>query len=387
MSGHASNALGSRDGVVMFGVYALVFAGAFGLTGLLIWGLCRIAPKLGLVDQPHGRKFHAAATPVVGGLAIFAGAAVVTLILMVTQSRPTAPLGSLQEHIGFAFGVSVLMLVGLIDDWRPIPARYKLLVQLGCCVLAVFADGAMVGDIGVKVGPYNLSLGPMVAPFSVLVMLTVTNAINMIDGLDGLAGGVTLVALAVMAKALTTAGFTSAPYVIALIAALVAFLCFNFPLLPGQKAKLFLGDSGSLLFGFTLAYMAIELSALPGRVFKPSTALWLFFIPVADTIWIYLRRMWVARAPFAAGRDHIHHLLMARFSARMVTWIIVMASAFLAGGAYFAERKGVDNSVMILSWVGALLIYGPVTHKAWKQAWFASRAHDEAPVATSPPQS
>ena len=189
-----------------------------------------------------------------------------------------------------------------------------------------------------------------------------------------------------MAKALIAAGFTSAPYAVGLIGALTAFLLFNFPLLPGQKAKLFLGDSGSLMFGFTVAYMAIQLSGLPGRVFKPSTALWFFFIPVVDTIWIYLRRMWVARAPFAAGRDHIHHLLMARFSARMVTWIIVLASALLAGGAYLAERKGVDNSVMILSWIGAFGLYGALTQKAWMRGWHASRAQDAAPVATDPQQ-
>ena len=368
----------------MVSVYSAVFAGAFVLTGGLIWALCRLAPRLGLLDHPQGRKLHARATPVVGGLAIFASATVIAIVLMIVQSKPTAPLGAFQEHIGFAIGLGVLFLMGAIDDWRPIPARYKLLIQLLSCLIAVFASGAVVGDIGVLYGAYTLSLGPMVWPFTVLVMLTVTNAINMIDGVDGLAGGVTLVALAVMAKALSTAGFTSAPYAVALIGALSAFLIFNFPILPGQKAKLFLGDSGSLMFGFTVAYMAIQLSSLPGRVFKPSTALWFFFIPVADTMWIYLRRVWVARAPFAAGRDHIHHLLMARFSPRTVTWIIVLASAVLAGGAYFAERKGVDNSVMILSWAAAFLLYGAVTQKAWMKAWHASRARDGVAVATEP---
>ena len=366
----------------MIGHYALVFAGAFGVTALLIWVLCRIAPALGLLDHPAGRKAHAHATPVVGGLAIFTAATLVAIVVMVAQSKPTAPLGAFQEHIGFAIGLGLLFAMGAIDDRWPIPARYKLLVQLICCMIAVFASGAVVGDIGVYYGGYHLNLGPLVWPFSVLVMLTVTNAINMIDGVDGLAGGVTLVALVVMAKALITAGFTSAPYAVALIGALAAFLLFNFPLFAGQKAKLFLGDSGSLMFGFTVAYMAIQLSGLPGRVFKPSTALYFFFIPVADTIWIYVRRMWVARAPFAAGRDHIHHLLMARFSPRMTTWIIVGASAFLACGAYFAERKGVDNSVMILTWVGGFLLYGAVTQRPWMKAWRASRAQDGAPVAT-----
>ena len=361
----------------MTGQYALIFCGAFGLTALVVWALCRVAPTLGLIDHPHGRKFHADATPVVGGIAIFICVAVATLPIMLSQMKPDAPLGGMQDHIGFAVGAIVLVAMGVVDDWRPIPARYKLMVQLACCVLAVCLDGAVVGDIGLFVGPHVISLGPLVAPFSVLVMLTVTNAINMIDGVDGLAGGVSLVALAVIAKAVIAAGFTSAPYVVALIGALAAFLLFNFPLLPNHKAKLFLGDSGSLLLGFTLAYMAIELSALPGRVFKPSTALWMFFLPVADTIWIYLRRMWVARAPFAAGRDHIHHLLMERFSSRVVTWLIVGASAILAVSAYAAERVGVDNSVIILSWIAAFLMYGPLTHQAWVRAWHASRAFEE----------
>jgi UDP-GlcNAc:undecaprenyl-phosphate GlcNAc-1-phosphate transferase len=361
--------------------YALVFASAFIVTALVSWGLCRVAPRLGLLDHPQGRKLHAHATPVVGGLAIFVGATLVAIAVMMFQSRPTAPLGALQEHIGFAIGLVLLFLMGAYDDWKPIPARYKLLVQLVSCLIAVVGSGAVVGDIGVYFGDRLLYLGPLVWPFSVLVMLTVTNAINMIDGVDGLAGGVTLVALAVMAKALVTAGFTSAPYAVALIGALTAFLLANFPILKTQKAKLFLGDSGSLMFGFTVAYMAIQLSALPGRVFKPSTALWFFFIPVADTIWIYLRRMWVARAPFAPGRDHIHHLLMARFSGRTVTWLIVGASALLAGGAYFAERRGVDNSVMILSWIAAFGLYGILTQNAWIKAWRASRAQD-APVVT-----
>jgi UDP-GlcNAc:undecaprenyl-phosphate GlcNAc-1-phosphate transferase len=375
--------LGIRPiGETMTGFYALVFAGALAMTAAMIWGLCRLAPRLGLIDHPQGRKAHARATPVVGGLAIFASATVIAVALMIVQSKPTAPLGAFQEHIGFAIGLGLLFLMGAVDDWRPIPARYKLLGQLVSCLIAVVGSGAVVGDIGIKFAGHALSLGHLVWPFSVLVMLTVTNAINMIDGVDGLAGGVTLVALAVMAKALITAGFTSAPYAVALIGALTAFLLFNFPVLKNQKAKLFLGDSGSLMFGFTVAYMAIQLSGLPGRVFRPSTALWFFFIPVADTIWIYIRRMWVARAPFAAGRDHIHHLLMARFSPRLVTWIIVIASAILAGGAYLAERKGVDNSVLILSWIGAFCLYGALTQKAWMRAWHASRAQDGAPVAT-----
>jgi UDP-GlcNAc:undecaprenyl-phosphate GlcNAc-1-phosphate transferase len=361
----------------MFAFYCVVFAAAFFATIVVLLGMCVVAPRLGLVDHPAGRKAHLRPTPVVGGLSIVAGTLIAVLVALALSSHSGAMANVISRHLGFVAGSLILLLMGLWDDHRPIPARYKLLIQMFCCTLAVFQDHNMVGDVGIFIGPNVYAIGGLAGPFSVLVMLTVTNAMNMIDGVDGLAGGITFVAFAVMAKALTAAGFTSAPYLIALIGGLGAFLVFNFPFLPGQKAKMFLGDSGSLLFGFAMGYMAIEFSAMPGRVFKPSTALWFFFIPVCDTIWLYLRRMIVARAPFAAGRDHIHHLLMERFSSRITSWILVGASAILAGGAYYAERTGVDNSVMILSWVGGFLAYGALTQKSWRRAWNRSRENDE----------
>lgn len=357
----------------MLQLYALVFAASLAATVPAIWLLCRLAPRLGLVDHPEGRKAHQRSTPLIGGLAIVAGAALALVFIMIQQGEVSALFSTFRRHTGFFCGVILLLVMGLIDDRRPIAARWKLLIQLFCCTLAVFIDGAVVGEVGIWINNHLLSLGPMKAPFTVLVMLTITNAMNMIDGADGLSGGIMLMALLVIAKAVATAGFSSTPYVIALIGALSAFLLFNFPLLPGQKARAFLGDAGSLVFGFALAYMAIELSALPGRVFKPSTALYLFFLPVADTVWIYVRRMIIARAPFSPGRDHIHHLVMERFSPRMTTWILVGFSGLLAGGAYTAERLGVDNSVLILTWMGLFLAYGAVTQRAWLRAW--KRSH------------
>ena len=358
----------------MAGLYALVFAGGFATTAAGIWLLCHLAPFLGLVDKPEGRKNHMRSTPVVGGLAILLGATFAILAGTVLRTHAVAMAFVAVQHIGYFVGAAMLVLIGVIDDRKPVPARYKLLVQLIACLVAILMDRLEVRSFPMGYGLAQLSLGPFVLPFTLLVMLTITNAMNMIDGIDGLAGGVTLVGFLIMAKALVSAGFPTAPYLIALVAAMAAFLLFNFPLLPNRPAKVFLGDAGSLVCGFTLAYLAIDLSSLPNRVFKPSTALWFFFIPVADCIWLYVRRTIVARAPFMGGRDHIHHLLMEHMSARAVAWLLVIASGVMAGGGYLAERLGVTSGNVLIAWIIAFLLYGAVTHRAWRRAWEKSRA-------------
>jgi UDP-GlcNAc:undecaprenyl-phosphate GlcNAc-1-phosphate transferase len=358
----------------MFEFYALIFAASFSLTAVALTVLYRLAPRLGLVDVPVGRKQHRGPTPIIGGLAICVGAAIAVGI----GSIAAVPLlrEVLESHIGFILGAAILAGVGLWDDHKPVPARYKLVAQLAACILAVAVDKAIVGDVGFRIGGFSAFLGSFAAPFTVLVMLTITNAINMIDGADGLAGGIVLAALLVMAKATLTAGYNSAALVVGLIGALVAFLMINAPLRPGKPALVFMGDCGSLVLGFTLAYLSIELSSLPNRVFKPSTALWFFFIPVADAIWLYLRRTWVARAPFAPGRDHIHHLLMERIGMAPTIWGLTGASAALAALAYLLERLGVLNFVLVGAWIAAFFLYGIVTHQAWKKAWAKSRKQE-----------
>lgn len=350
-------------------LYVLVFLGAFAVTAFGVWALSRLAPALGLVDNPTGRKAHARATPVIGGLAILAGATVAVLLGMVLKDHTAGLMSAAAQHRGFFIGGAILAVAGAWDDRSPIAARYKLLIQLAACVVAVALDNALVGSVRLFINGESYTFGILAGPFTILVMLTITNAINMIDGIDGLAGGICFMAFLIMAKALTAAGFSTAPYLIAAVGAVAAFLMFNFPIIPGRPARVFLGDSGSLLLGFSLAYLAIELSALPNRVFRPSTALWFFFIPVADTIWLYLRRTWAARAPFAPGRDHIHHLLGEFMPMWLVAWVLVGLSGLMAASGYLAERMSVPSIYVIGLWILAFLIYGASTHGLWLRAW------------------
>lgn len=358
-------------------LYALIFLAAMALAALAIFLLRFLAPRLGLVDAPAGRKMHGAATPMVGGIAICVATIVGAALVATAAQRLPDAISVLGFHRGYFLGVLLLVGVGVWDDRRPIPARWKLAVQAVACLLPIVLDATAVNQAA-HFGSFHLELGYLAPPFTLLVMLTITNAINMIDGLDGLAAGICFCALAIMVKALVAVDYGSTPFAVTLLGALGAFLLFNFPLWPRRRASVFLGDAGSLVLGFTLAYIAVKLSDLPNRVFKPTTALWFFFIPVADAIWLYLRRTVAARAPFAAGRDHIHHILQKNLSPFQTTWLLVGASALLCVAAYFAERKGVPGLYLLLAWIAAFLGYGWLTHRAWAQAWSESKTFREA---------
>lgn len=229
----------------MISTDVLVFVGSFAASALCVAILGRIAGRLDLVDHPAGRKAHEHSTPLIGGIALMIGGAAAVAIWLASHPASSQLLLNIWQHKGFFIGALILAVVGIMDDRRPIAARYKFLIQLIACIIAVVGDHARIGDIGVTVGGVALSLGLLVWPFTVLVMLTITNALNMIDGIDGLAGGITLAATLLIAKAVVTAGFTSAPFILAFAGGMAGFLVYNFPWRPGHRAKAFLGDAGS----------------------------------------------------------------------------------------------------------------------------------------------
>lgn len=359
----------------MIAQYALIFTATLMLTFVSIAVLKRAAPRLGLLDQPTGRKAHRAPTPVIGGLAMLFALAVALAIGGLLLLPVETAASYIKNHKSFVVCLGVLAMTGALDDRWPIPARYKLLIQLACCLAVVEIDGAVVGDVGLTFGDQVLTVGPFSKPFTVLVMLTITNALNMIDGIDGLCSGIAISALAVLGYAALDAGnTTNAIFILALSGALVAFMTQNFPWRRGRPAKVFMGDCGSLLCGFAIAYLCVQMSAQPSRVVKPSTTLWFFFIPVVDTIWLYLRRTVFGRTPFAPGRDHIHHLLLEKFPPRTVTLMLVGASLVLSVGAYVLERVGVRSWPLISAWLCLFFLYGVLTHRPWRIAWRRSHA-------------
>ncbi|MBC6983387.1 MraY family glycosyltransferase [Caulobacter sp. 17J80-11] len=352
----------------MWTAYALVVLIAAASCAVALWRLGRVAPALGLVDHPRGRKRHGRATPLVGGLAVVLAVFAALALAAAADSRTAAALSAIADRSGLLLGVAVLALVGALDDRRPIKARYKLGFQLACSMCAVGLDQVVVTEAA------GVGLGAFARPFTIMVMLTVVNGLNMLDGVDGLAGGLSLVGLLFMALAAAAGGLAGeSALLFAFVGALAAFLAVNFPVRSSSQASAFLGDAGSLVLGFVLAYFAVGLSGSPDRMFSPSVALWFFFVPVADTVLLYLRRNARDGAPFSPGRDHVHHILMRRWSARTVCWLLIVAGAGMAGLSLLAERAGLPPAGQAATWGLAFLLYARATRRPWTAAWLRSR--------------
>lgn len=284
----------------------IVFASitAFIITFLAIPAVIKIADIKGLYDVPGGRKKHKASIPRLGGIAIFAGA-------VFSFSFWSALLN--YEPIQYLISALIVMFfIGIKDDIIEMPASKKFIGQsIAALIVVLFADvriTSLCGVFGIYDIPYYIS-----APFSFFVIILIVNSFNLVDGIDGLAGG--LGAIASFTFGLWFFNYDQIPLSIlsfSVFSALLAFLSYNF-----APAKIFMGDTGSLVVGLILAVLAInfvELSfnALPYSFpfrSSPAMAIAILMIPLFDTIRIFIVRLFHKRSPFSADRNHMHHIL------------------------------------------------------------------------------
>ena len=193
----------------------------------------------------------------------------------------------------------------------------------------------------------------------------------MIDGMVGLAGSLALVAFAwygVAAAFTGDAGLATLAWI--LCGGLAGFLVFNLRLPWQPKARVFLGDAGSTLLGFALAWFAIDLSQGSGPAMPPIAALWVVLLPLADTVSLIARRRSRGRSPFHADREHIHHFLLARgLSVNATLLVLVAISAACGAVGVLGWRAGVPEPVLF--WAFFILFFA--YHYAIKAAWRRAR--------------
>ncbi|MDX1375218.1 MAG: MraY family glycosyltransferase [Burkholderiales bacterium] len=320
---------------------------AFAASALLIPPLCRIAPRVGLLDHPGGRKRHACPVPLVGGVAMMA----VFLVCFFA-------FGLFRTVSVYLPAAAALMAVGgLLDDRLELGPVPKLGVQIVAALVLAQAGGALLLHLGELVRPGLLMLGALALPFSVFAIVGVMNAVNMADGIDGLAGGLSLVAALAFAWCAADAG-KSGPFWVAILLAgvLAGFLLYNLRWTPQRRASVFMGDSGSYAVGLVLAWIAIMLAMDEKPALAPMTAVWILGIPLADTVVLMLRRTLRGRWPFGADTGHLHHLLMRRgLSQAQVTWLLLCVAAVMAVAGITAFRSGIPDYVMFYGY-GALWI-------------------------------
>lgn len=325
----------------------MVVALAFGASALALLCLMVLAPRLGWLDQPDAvRKVHAVPIPPVGGMAWYSGLAAALL----AANLAGAGLLPLLMALG------LLVLIGAIDDRFPLSSALRFVLQalivLGLMLLSNFG----LRDLGGVLGGTALLLGVFAVPLTVLGCVGVINATNLVDGMDGLAGGL----LAILFGAVWLLAGDSIEGTVALYAlvALLPFLFVNVRLPWQPRARVFLGDNGSMAAGLLVAWLLVSATQGADRAFAPVTALYLFALPLIDTVSIMLRRLGEGRSPFAPDQNHIHHLLLRRGLSVQQTWMVVMVAAvLLAVGGVALERLGVAEWQRAVIFVAIGLAY------------------------------
>ncbi len=300
---------------------------AFAATLLLMIGLRPLAPLLGLIDRPGGRKQHEGEVAVIGGLAIFGGCLVGGSTLLPEH---------LQVPASFLLCAALLVAVGAADDRFDVSAWVRLGVQIMVAAIMV-GEGLVIRELGGWNGAPSFELGAFAPAFTVLAILTAINAYNMIDGLDGLACSLGLVSVLSLLLLGQGGPASEVPAILAILAAAIAaFLPFNVPVGINRKVRCFMGDAGSTLIGFAVAWCGIRLSQSSAPQAQPVTILWLTLLPLLELIVSFVRRVAAGRSPLAADADHFHHRLMRAGLSVRGAWVtlVSLAATFAATGLF-----------------------------------------------------
>lgn len=314
----------------------------------------RIAERFKVMDKPGPRKIHLKSIPRMGGLAIFAGIAFTFLMLSIFS----APLRDLiLQHskplFFLALGAIVLFLMGLVDDARGLTPRTKLRVQVVAGMLAFY--GGFQFNL-IPIGPLAGGWLAILASLMLTIFWTVgtTNAVNLIDGLDGLASGITAIALSVLGFISIRNGHLAT----ALAAFIAAGAAFGFLWHNRHPAKIFLGDSGSMLLGFLLATLSIEGAKQGSLVASLLVPICLLYLPILDTTLAIVRRAQKGLPFNFADNHHIHHRLL-RQGIHHPHVVLILWGVTLSVGGLALVLQFVENSYRMLAVnVFAVLLLG-----------------------------
>ncbi len=319
------------------------------LTALLIMLFRPVALRIGLVDVPGDRKHHEGSIPLVGGLGIFC-AFLFSVLVFDVPANTLRPL----------FAASALLLiVGVLDDLHELQVRDRFIAQIGAILLVVLWGGVSLQTLGNLLGPGAISLGLIAIPFSVFSAVGVMNSLNMIDGIDGLSSGILLILLGFLGTTLWEHGYTAElQLVLILFGCMVAFFVFNFVIRSHGRAFTFLGDSGTLFLGIVIASWLIQYSQAPYNLYRPVTALWLFAVPIIDTVSIMGRRVLRGESPFEPDRWHLHHMLQRHgLGIRATTLLILCLQFILTIVGMLGESYSIPEYLMFYSFLALFAFY------------------------------
>ena len=324
---------------------------AFVITYVAIPKVIFFAEKLRLLDEAGIRASHKGSTPIFGGIAIFSG--IIFSLLFWADI----------ENIQYLLvSILIVFFVGVIDDLLVLSPFKKIVGQVIATSIIIFLGDLKIDNMHGVLGIYDLPIWIGVL-FTIFVVIVITNAFNLIDGVDGLAAGVGvissfsfgIIAVLMEQSEMAIISFT-------LVGALLGFLKYNL-----YPAKIFMGDTGSLVVGMILSILAIN-SIRYGLVTEsiklinkgPLLAIVLLAIPLFDSLRVFVVRIFKGKHPLSPGREHIHHTLLdLGFGHKKTSFILYFSSISIIVFSYFLLDVNVNVGIGILALISFILLYIP----------------------------
>lgn len=342
------------DTLILFAISAL-------LAGFTVRFAISLALAHGILDRPGQHKQHETHTPFVGGTGILVALSIALVFL--ASHFPEHAL----KWSGLGLGAMIIFITGFIDDIFQLSYKLRFIVQTIVVLIMTLVSGVVISDLGYLLASELFALAMFAIPFTLLATIGGINALNMIDGIDGLSGSVTLMSLVLLGIVAYIAGDQpNLVLIIAVSGGTVAFLCFNLRHPFQTRAKVFLGDNGSMLLGFLIAWLLIDLSQGIDRAMTPVTALWLFSIPLMDTISIMLRRIRQQKSPFEPDHNHLHHIMLsAGYRVGDAVYTIAFIHLLLGGIGLAGLYLDIPEILMLLAFVCIFGGYFYLTLRPW----------------------
>lgn len=340
----------------------VIFIGAF----IALFLARKTAIKVGLVDKPNTRKNHDGHIPLVGGVSLY-----FSLWLLYALHPSWLP-----EFPLYMVCASVLFFVGILDDRFDLPVLPRIILQAAVAGLMIYFD-LFISTAGNILFGYGLMLGLAGYLITVFAVWGAINAFNMVDGMDGLLATLSSVTFGALALMFHLGGNNAlALWSLCILVASVPYLLLNLELIWGKKFKVFMGDAGSTLVGFTVIWLLILATQGATAVMRPVTALWFIAVPLMDMAVIIIRRIRRGDSPFKPDNEHCHHILMRAGLSNVQALGVIgcMALAFAAFGM-LGERAGFSESVMLSLFLLVFIGYFWSITRVWRLlAWLRSHA-------------
>ncbi|WP_462164583.1 UDP-N-acetylglucosamine--undecaprenyl-phosphate N-acetylglucosaminephosphotransferase [Pseudoalteromonas xiamenensis] len=318
----------------------------------------KLAKVVNLVDVPSERKNHKGRIPLVGGVAIFV---IVCGYLWLSNN------GMANIDIYLICAVS-LLIIGVIDDLIDVSFKLRLVVQAGVAFAMIYFAGLSLSQVGNLLGPFELNIGAFGVLATVIAVVGAINAFNMVDGIDGLLGGLATVSFSSMAILFYLAGHVELfSFSVTIVVATLPYILMNLGVPFGKRFKIFMGDAGSTVIGFTVVWLLLEGSQGNSVAINPVTALWIAAIPIMDAVSTIMRRIKKGHSPFKPDREHLHHILQRLgVGPKMTLFIICLIASLFALIGILAQFKGVPDYFMFYGFILCQVLYNQVMHNIWK---------------------